>query len=61
MSEHGVSCHDHGIMSMYDMSWNLHERRAMPVSLYMSKGDMGGFWAGRSGEGSASKKLWHKF
>ena len=38
MSEHGMSCHDCGIMSMYDMTWNLHERHAM-----------GGFWAGRSG------------
>ena len=61
MSEHGMSCHDRGIMSMYDMSRNLHERRAMPVPSYMSKGDMGGFWAGRSGGGSASKKLWHQF
>ena len=41
MSEHGMSCHDCGIMSMYDMTWNLHERHAM-----------GGFWAGRSGGGA---------
>lgn len=45
MSEHGMSCHDRGIMSMYDMTWNLHERHAM-----------GGFWAGRSGGGLFSIK-----
>jgi hypothetical protein len=56
MSEHGMSCHDRGIMSMYDMTWNLHEKHAMPVSSYMSKGDMGGFWAGRSGGGLFSIK-----
>jgi hypothetical protein len=57
MSEHGMSCHDRGIMSMYDMTWNLHEKHAMPVSSYMSKGDMGGFWAGRSGGGFSIKKV----
>ena len=53
MSEHGMSCHDRGIMSMYDMSWNLHERRAMPVSSYMSKGTWGAF--GRAGLGGGAQ------
>ena len=50
MSEHGMSCHDRGIMSMYDMTWHLHEKHAMPVSSYMSKGAFG-----RAGLGGASQ------
>ena len=40
MSEHGMSCHDCGIMSMYDMTWNLHERHA-GVIIHVQRGHGG--------------------
>ena len=57
LTEHGMSCHDRGFMSMYDMSWNLHERRAMPVSSYMSKGTWGAFGRAGLGGGLSIKKV----